>query len=336
MNHLEFAKRLEDGSLPSVLFFEGTEERLKQEALSALRRKLLPEGLEDLNETRFTAPETQELIAAAETLPFMADRRLILVRDHPAVVGRGEADDALIAYLPKVPPTSVLLFYCVQPVKQKKIRSAVSALGGLVQFSPLTPRELADRVVSAFRDLGKTCDSRTADLLVFTCGTDLNQLMNEAAKIAAYHPDQPAVTPEDVQAMATPSSESTVFALVDDVMAGRDSEAFRRLSALLLGGERRTAVLSMLLRQFRLLQHVKILQYEKRSGPEMEKAMGVSSYRLREYTRLANQYTGTQVKNAVALCLRTDLAVKSGELREDAALDYVMLELLRYRREGKR
>ena len=86
---------------------------------------LLPEGLEDLNETRLAAPETDGIIAAAETLPFMSDRRLVLLRDHPAVVGRADADDHLLTYLPSVPPTAVLLFYCVLPVRQKKIRISV-------------------------------------------------------------------------------------------------------------------------------------------------------------------------------------------------------------------
>ena len=125
MNQAEFLDRLAQGHIPSVLFFEGPEEHLKQEALLALRKALLPEGLEDLNETRLAAPETDGIIAAAETLPFMSDRRLVLLRDHPAVVGRAEADDQLLTYLPSVPPTAVLLFYCVLPVRQKKIRNAV-------------------------------------------------------------------------------------------------------------------------------------------------------------------------------------------------------------------
>ena len=94
-------------SIPSVLLFEGDEEHMKQAALDALCKKLLPEGLEDLNRAALENPETNELIAAAETLPFMADRRLIIVRNHPALSGRAEADEKLVEYLPSVPASSL-------------------------------------------------------------------------------------------------------------------------------------------------------------------------------------------------------------------------------------
>ena len=332
MDHLEFARRLEQRSLPSVLFFEGPEEHLKQTALQNLRRALLPEGMEELNESRLNAPETDELIAAAETLPFMADQRLILLRDHPAVVGRGEADERLLSYLPSAPPTAVILFYCVLPVKQQKIKNAVKKLGGLVEFTALNDRELTTFVTKAFHDLGRECDARTADSLIFTAGKDLNLLLREAAKIASLHPDDPHVHPADVQALATPSTETVVFKIVDAVLAGQDGPAFAQLRSLLQRGERRTMILGALLRQFRLMQQVKIMQFEKKSQPAICAALGVSSYAAQQYIRQAASYTGRQVKEAVSLCLNTDLEVKSGLLREEGALESVMLKLLLLRK----
>ena len=94
MDRKDFDRLLSQGKIPSVLLFEGEEEHMKQSALDALQKKLLPEGLEELNRTLLDAPETDQIIAAAETLPFMADRRLVVVRNHPALIGRAEADDA--------------------------------------------------------------------------------------------------------------------------------------------------------------------------------------------------------------------------------------------------
>ena len=86
-------------------------EQLKQEALSGLRRMVLPAGMEALNETVLEDPDTDRLIADAETQPFMADRRLVVVRDFPPLTGRAEADDKLLSWLPSVPDTTILLFY---------------------------------------------------------------------------------------------------------------------------------------------------------------------------------------------------------------------------------
>lgn len=335
MDHLEFSRRLAARQLPPVLFFEGPEEYLKQTALKDLRKALLPEGMEELNESRLNAPETDEIIAAAETLPFLADRRLIVIRDHPAVTGRGEADEKLLSYLPKVPPSAIVLFYNVLPVKQRKIRNVAEKMGGVVKFEPLKGAALTSFVTRSFQELGRECDAQTADFLIFTCGSDSNLLQSEIAKIAALHPDEKQVSPEDIKALATPSAESQVFQLVDAILAGNDAAAFSRLRELLLQGVARTVVLYMLTRQFRLMQHVKIMQYEKRGQKEIAAALGVSPYISQQYIRQAASYSGKQVKEAVRLCLDTDLAVKSGGLRDEGAVETVMLKLLQLKKTEK-
>ena len=332
MDRKDFDRLLSRNEIPSVLLFEGEEEHLKQSALDALSRKLLPEGLEDLNRSVLEAPETNQIIAAAETLPFMADRRLILVRDHPALTGRAEADERLTEYLPSVPASAVLLFYCTQkPDGRKKLYNAVKKLNGIVVFSPLRDRELTSFVTSAFKDLGKECDERTADLLIFTCGSDTGLLLTEIAKVSSHAGDAPAVHPDSVRAVATPSTECTVFQMVDAVVSGQSSRAFLLMRNQLLAGADRMYMLSMLLRQFRLLQHIKIMQFEKRSAAEIRTALGVPPFAVDQYIRQAAGWSNGQVKNAVNICFDTEYAVKSGRLNADGALEAVMLKILNLR-----
>ena len=91
------------------------------------------------------------------------------------------------------------------------------------------------------------------------------------------------------------------------------------------------AILAMLLRQCRLLQHVKIMQYEKRSMDFIRSSLGVSSYALEQYLRQASGYSGSQIKNAVRICFDTEYAVKSGRIQADGAVETVILKLLTIR-----
>ena len=79
MNHKEFFKAVKSGQIGSLYLMEGVEEYIKQSALEQLRKAVLPVGLEVLNESVLENPSLHVLKAAAETLPFMADRRLVLV-----------------------------------------------------------------------------------------------------------------------------------------------------------------------------------------------------------------------------------------------------------------
>ena len=332
MDRKNFEKALAGGSLPSVLLFEGEEEQMKQDALSALRKTLLPAGMEEMNEMILDDPETDQVIAAAETLPFLADRRLIIIRDHPAITGRGEADDRLISYLPSVPSSAVLLFYCTgKPDARKKLYTAVKKLGGIVTFARLSGSELTRFVTDAFHEAGKECDARTADYLIFTVGSDASLLLSEVAKIASYAGDRPSVTAEDVSALATPSTECTVFQLVDAVVTGQKKRALILMKNQLLNGTEPAAMLAMLLRQYRFLQHIKIMQYEKQSREFIRSALGVPPFALDQYIRQASAYTGGQVKRAVRLCFDTEYCFKSGRLQVDSALEALIIKLLNLR-----
>ena len=335
MDRKDFNQLLAAGQssrIPSVLLFEGEEEHMKQTALAALRKMLLPEGMEELNETVLDAPETDQLIAASETIPFMADRRLVIVRDHPALLGRSEGDDKLTGYLASVPSSTVLLFYCSKkPDGRKKLYTAVKKLNGIVVFSPLKDRELTTFVTSAFRNLGKECDERTADFLIFTCGSDTALLMTEISKIASHDPGSSAVHPDEVRALATPSTECTVFQMVDALVSGQHDRAFRLMRNQLLNGTDRLYMLSMLLRQFRLMQHIRIMQYEKCSRDTIRANLGVPPFAVEQYTRQAALYTNAQIKQAVRLCLDTEYAVKSGRMSQEGSLEAVMLKLIALR-----
>ena len=329
MDRKEFQRRLNENQIPSVLLFEGEEAYLKQEALESLRKKLLPAGLEELNESRLENPEPDELIAAAETLPMMADRRMVIVRDYPPLVGRSEVDSRVTEYLPKVPESTVLIFYCTRkPDGRKSLYTGVKRLGGIVTFAPMRDRELTSFVVNAFRDQGKECDERTADFLIFTCGNDTAQLLSEVGKIASRRADENSIRAEDIRELATPSVESTVFSMVDAVVAGQEQKAFSLLRKQLLSGENRVGMLAMLLREYRLLQQVKIMQYEKQSLQQIREALGVSPYTASQYIRQANSCTAGHVKRGVQLCLETEYAIKSGQMNQEGALEAVMLKLM--------
>ena len=332
MDRKDFSRALSQHSLPQVLLFEGEEEHLKQEALAELRRAVLPEGMETLNETILEDPSVDQLIADVETQPFMADKRLIIVRDFPALMGRSEADEKLVSYLPSVPETSYLLFYCTgKPDGRKKLYSAVKKLSGIVTFSPLRGTELTRFVVSSFQEAGKECDDRTAEYLIFTVGSDAGMLRNEIQKLASCSTDRSQILAEDVTALATPSTECTVFQMVDAVVSGQKSRAFTLLRNQLLSGTDRMAILSMLLRQYRLLQHIKIMQYEKRGGDFIRSSLGVPPFAVDQYIRQASGYTGGQIKSAVRICFDTEYALKSGRMTQDGAVETVVLKLLNLR-----
>ncbi len=336
MDRKEFMQAIKEGKLRGAYLLEGTEENIKAAALSALRKKLLPEGLEELNENLMDNPPTDALIAAAETLPFLADQRLVVVREHPALSGRAEADDRLLDYLQQVPESCVVVF--VQRGKadaRKKLYKAVQKHGTVVSFAQLNDVELNQWIIRSFGSMGKQCAPQTASLLAFTVGNDTALLHTEMEKLSALAGERTDILEEDVRAVSTRSIECTVFEMVDAVVAGQEGKAFGLLRDMLISGSDRIGILAMLLRQYRLLQHVKIMQFEKKSVQEIKQKLGIAPFAAERCIRQAQAYTGREVKQAVEICLDTEYRIKSGRMNQEGSLEAAMLEIFALRHQRR-
>lgn len=334
MDRKEFTQAIRAGTLHGAYLLEGTEENIKAAALTALRKKLLPEGLEELNENLMDNPTTDALIAAAETLPFLADQRLVVVREHPALA-RAEADDRLLEYLQHVPESCVMVF--LQRGKadaRKKLYKAIQKHGTVVSFAQLNDAELNQWIIRTFAGQGKECSPQTASLLAFTVGNDTALLHTEMEKLAALAGERPNILDEDVRAVSTRSIECTVFEMVDAVVAGQEGKAFGLLRDMLTGGSDRIGILAMLLRQYRLMLHVKIMQYEKKSAQEIKQKLGIAPFAAERCIRQAQAYTRQQVKQAVNLCLDTEYRIKSGQMNQEGSLEAAMLQIFALRHSG--
>lgn len=333
MTHDVFFAAVKRGETRAVYLFEGEEEHIKAHALDALRKRLLPEGFEALNETALTNPTAREVIEAAETLPMLADRRLVLVRDS-ALLGTGKAageaeeSRALAAYIEAPPETACIVFYCRgAPDGRKKLTQALRKQAASVVFDRLGDAALTRWMQQQMRLFGKTISPDAAAVLSFTAGHELLTLSNELSKLAAYLGERAEITRADIEAVVTPSLECTVFQMVDALVAGNEAEAFGLLRAMLENGEARIGILAMMARQYRNLLHLKLMQADGLPERDAQSRLGVPPFAMRRMMAQAKNATLEALRIKLDLCVDTDFAIKSGTMREDAALERAMLML---------
>ena len=93
------------------------------------------------------------------------------------------------------------------------------------------------------------------------------------------------------------------------------------------GGEQRIGVLALITRQYRQMLYAKDMQESRTPQAQMAKALGVPPFALSQLTRRAGRRTMAQLKKQLALCVNADFDIKRGAVREEAALDRLMLAL---------
>lgn len=331
LQRTEFLGRLRQHTLSGAWLLEGEEDHLRDEAIREIRAAVLAEGMEELDSAALTAPDTDALIAACETMPFLSTMRLVTVRDQPGLSGKAEADEGLCAYLQRVPPTCLLLFpFHGAADRRKKLPKAFEQLGHIVRFDRMDDRELQDWAVARFAAAGKTCDPAAARELIFIASSDSTVLANEIDKVISLSGD--AFVPVSlIRGAVTPTTEYNVFRMVDMSLEGRKADALAMLHDAQLNGEDDLYLLSLLLRQYRLLQHVKIMQLEKIAPSEFAQQLSVQGFVADRLVRQASRMNNRQIKDALAVCLDTEYRVKSGELAAKGCVETVMLKLFQAR-----
>ena len=347
MNTAEFYAELKQGVLRPCYLFEGEEEYTKESALQALRAKVLVGDFADMNETVLIDPAADALIAAAETLPFLADKRFVVVRECGQLAsGRGKKEEEggsaasprggenLADYISRLPDTACVVFFeRGKAAATRKLYKQINKVGGLVSFDTLSHGDLIKWIAKELKQTGQNISRKTAEQIIFTVGTDMTLLSNELAKLAAYAHGCDVVTEEDVAAVCTKTVEYKVFDLSDAVVAGDAERATSLMNALLRDGEQRLMLLALLQRQYRQLLFAKILSGSRVATDEAARVIGAPPFVVRKLTGIARGYARDELEWAYRMLVDTEFLVKSGQRPEEGALEQAVYQLLARRME---
>ncbi len=340
MTWKEFYAQIKGSAVQGVYLFAGPEEYLKREAMQALRRALLPAGLEQLNEAVLEGATAAQIIEAAETLPFMAERRIVEVRDWAPLLGgkaRDEESEAarMMEWL-KDPPASCVVVFTMhgEADGRKKLTQALKKRGAEVRFEPLNDAELLRWMSARLKPLKKGISQQAASHLAFTAGRDLTRLSGEVDKLAGYIGERAEITVEDIEEAVSPSLEFSVFEMLDFLFAGDLARAERSLRALLMGGQSCVGVFSMLVRQLRMLAHLALAQKGGGDAAAVEKALKLHPYAAKRAARQARAMDAEALLRLYRQGVQADEDIKSGRLRDREALEFFMLKIVEMRGKG--
>ena len=333
MDWNDFYKSVKDGRWLSIYLFAGPEELNKKKALEALRSAILPAGLEQLNDATLENCSAQAIIDCAETLPVMCERRIVVVRDWaPLTSGKAKNEEAdvtrMLEWLKDAPESCILVFYMtVELDGRKKLATALKKTEGYVEFGHLSGAVLQKWCNQQLKPLGKKISTDAMNELSLMAGQDLTRLSGELTKLAAYTQDAPEITPADVHAVVSPSPEYSVFMILDHLLEGRIAEASKVVASVLQTEPSVVRLVSMLSNQLRINAHMKYTLESGGSMPATLKALNITEYRARHIQRQIRSISASDLQARYRHCVDADYDIKSGRVKDRAALDALMLKI---------
>ena len=332
MNPNEFLRVVRDNSLDSVYCFIGNEEWLKQNALQTLKKRILPEGLEELNEMSFDAPSLSQIMDAAQTLPVMCERRLVVAIDFPLLSAKKGKDskkelERFKEWLALPNDTCVTVFYVHGTIESKTILALLEKYAQIVRFETLTESEIlkwCNRLLSPF---GKTIEPMAVQELVLRAGKDLTTLSGELSKLIAFVGEEKIIHTADVETIVSRSLEFRVFEMFNTLMTSTFSNANVQLASLLQNGEKPVSILSMITRQIRQMCHMRIALDAGFPAQGLKEPLHLVERAVFPVSKQAKLLPASDWKEIYSKCIDLDYSVKSGQMRDIDALQSAMLNI---------
>lgn len=315
---------IKSGNFKQAYLLYGEEAYLKQQYKHNLEKALNPDG-DTMNFSHYEGKgiDVKQLIDLCETMPFFANRRVVLLEDTGFFKNKSEE---LADYMKELPDYLCMVFVETEVDKRNRMYKAVKACGTIAEFARQDEKTLMRWAAGILGKAGKKITQRDMELLLTKTGTDMGNLRMELEKLICYTEGRDVVTAEDIEEICTTQTTNRIFDMVRAVTEKNQKRALDLYYDLLTLKEPPMRILFLLAKQYRQLLQVKQFAEAGLAQPEMASKLGVPSFAVRNIASCARAYTISELEQAVKDFVDAEESVKTGRLEDKLSVELLIIK----------
>jgi DNA polymerase-3 subunit delta len=321
------------GELKLVYLLAGQERFLVRRAYDLLYKAGVGGGPRGFNEQVFQGESASaaSIVGACNTVPMMASRRVVVVRNVDKL--KQEGQDVLAAYCAKPSPTTLLLLL-TSPENPKldgrrKLVKTVKKGGRLCEFKKIYGRALREWIEAEAESLGKRLPSRGAGFLEGIVGNDLGALRNALVNASLYVGEADAIKLESLERVVSGNRQEALWDLLDAVLERSPEDVQRNLAMLYRQESKPISVLFLAMRRVRQISAVQDSMDEGLSQDDALRNAGVKGMAWKWKGKLW-RYSAMELGDAVSTLIRAESDMKGGKRIDDRwTLEQALLHIVR-------
>ena len=318
------AEDIKNGSFKSSYLLYGEEAYLRTQYKNRLKNALADPS-DTMNFSRFEGKgiDPAEIISLAETLPFFAERRLILIEDSGFFKNKC---DELADYLPNMPDTTCLLFVETEVDKRNRLYKAVQKYGRVNEFQLQDERTLMKWILGTLKKENKKITESTLQLFLERTGSDMENIHMELEKLLSYTIGREVITSEDVEEICTMQTTGQIFEMIRAIAEKKQRLALDLYYDLLALKEPPMRILFLIARQFNQLLLVKSLTAKGMDRASVASKAQIAPFIAGRLMTQARSFTMQQLRNAVQDCVDAEEAVKTGRMTDVLSVEILIVK----------
>ncbi|PLX24691.1 DNA polymerase III subunit delta [Candidatus Parcubacteria bacterium] len=299
-----------------IFFYHGEDSFRAGQKIEAIvnkfREKIDPGGhnIQHLDGQEIKA---DDFFQAISVMGFLADKKLVVVKNIFDNKKLKDWQDSLIDFLKKqkdTPEENYIVFWQAGKADSRtKLYKALNKFKFAEEFNKLSPSELNKWILGQIKKADKTIKPSALNLLVNYVGNDLWQLNQEISKLVNYVESE--ITDEDVKTLVQAKIDDNIFTLIDALGNKDKSLALKLIEEKLNAGVNSQYILTMIIRQFRLIIQTKSLSRQATHSGAIAQALKLPNMIADKILKQSQKYEMDQLKKIYRHLMELDEKLKT-------------------------
>ena len=305
-----------------IYLLYGEEAYLRKQYRDKMKEALVDDG-DTMNNHYYEGKDTkvEEIIDLAETLPFFASRRVIMVENSGWFQKGG---DKMAEYLPGLPETTYMVFVETQIDKRSKLYKTVKNKGRIAEFAHQDEQTLKRWILGMLKKEGRNITAANMQFLLERTGTEMAQIKMEVEKLLCYTMGKTEITREDIEVICTKRVQNQIFDMINAIADRNQKRALDLYYDLLTLKEPPMRILALIGRQFNLLLQVKELRKKGYSPQVIGEKTGLHGFIVGKYAKQAERFKTRELREALEACVEADENVKTGKMNDVMSVEILI------------
>lgn len=317
-------EEIKSGELRQVYLLYGEEKYLRNQYRDKLKNALLGGG-DSMNCHCYEGKDVSlgEVIDLAETMPFLAERRVFIL-ENTGLFNRG--GEELAEYLKSPASTAYFVFSEETADKRSKLYKAVTAKGRAVEFRTQEEAVLQRWILGILKREGMNITGRDLSLFLDKTGADMENIRMELEKLLCYCMSREVITAQDIEAVCTRQVSNQIFDMINAMAEKKQKRAMELYYDLLTLKEPPMRILYLITRQYNLLLQVKEWKAKGCDAAVIGEKVGLAGFIARKYVAQASRFRISELRQAVEDCVETEESVKTGRMDDVMSVELLIVK----------
>lgn len=318
------AAQIKSGELSRFHLLYGEEPYMVRFYKNKLKSMLANEG-DDMNASFFEGKDVSlgEVQSLGNTLPFFAEKRLILMENTELCKTSNEMSDILAGF----PDTTYVVFVEKNVDKRNRLYKWIQKNGCVTECALQQEKELIPWTARYLKGFEKNISRHTVEYLLSKIGFQMDTIVNELDKLIGFVGERNEITDADVDAICSGQVVGKIFEMIDAVIGGEKERVFRLYGDLLELKEPPLVILHLLGR------HINILIQMKEMGGgfserDVAKKAGIPYFTVAKYKSQAKHFSREQLLKLLEERVDYEERFKTGRLGEKLIAEFFLVKAL--------